>query len=373
MIPLPKTKVTYIISNINKALAFEWIASHLDKKFLLNFIILNPADSVLENFLVEIGVPVKRITYLGKKDVPRAIAQVLAYLYKTKPDIVHAHLFDACIVGLVSAKLLGIKKRIYTRHHSTQHFDFYPNGVKYDKLINWLATDIIAISKIVEDVLVQREGVPVEKVSLINHGFMLNTFAFPDPGKLSHIRVKYNPEKQYPVVGVISRYIELKGLQYIIPAFKQLLIKYPDAKLVLAGAVGAYKTKVKELLQSLPKQSYIEIPFEEDISSLYHIFDIYIHVPIDKYIEAFGQTYVESLAAGVPSIFTLSGVANDFIVHRQNAWVVPYKNSEAILEGMLEILANKELTVLLSNKGKIDVYQRFTLDKMLEKLKYLYD
>ena len=40
-------------------------------------------------------------------------------LLKIKPHTVHTHLFDANLSGLMAAKLLGIKKRIYTRHHST--------------------------------------------------------------------------------------------------------------------------------------------------------------------------------------------------------------------------------------------------------------
>ena len=70
-------KVTYIISNINKALAFEWIATHLDRaKFKLDFILLNPADSVLENYFHEHLVPVSRVTYRGKRDILKAIFQI---------------------------------------------------------------------------------------------------------------------------------------------------------------------------------------------------------------------------------------------------------------------------------------------------------
>ncbi len=43
----PKS-ITYIVSNIDKALTFEWVAEFLDtSRFSLSFILLNPGDSAL--------------------------------------------------------------------------------------------------------------------------------------------------------------------------------------------------------------------------------------------------------------------------------------------------------------------------------------
>jgi hypothetical protein len=63
-------------------------------------------------------------------------------------------------------------------------------------------------------------------------------------------------------------------------------------------------------------------------------------VPIDDTIEAFGQTYIEALISGVPSVFTLSGVASEFIENGKNALVVDYKNSEQISVAIDQILTN---------------------------------
>ena len=115
-----KTHITYIISNINKALAFEWIAEYLDKeKFELNFILLNSEDSELECYLTKNNISVERITYRGKRDIPKAIFRTCKIFKKHKTNIVHTHLFDANLVGLFAAWLTQIPKRIYTRHHST--------------------------------------------------------------------------------------------------------------------------------------------------------------------------------------------------------------------------------------------------------------
>jgi glycosyltransferase involved in cell wall biosynthesis len=366
-------KITYIISNIDKALAFEWIATHLNKKkFDLRFILLNPGNSALEMFLEKEKIPVKRITYKGKKTLPAALFNTYVHLKKNKPDLVHAHLFDASLIGLSAAWLAGVPQRIYTRHHSDVHHFFHPQAVKYDKIINRLSTGIVAISAVVKDILVKKEHVPVHKINLIHHGFDLEKFSAVSPEGIERLNEKYNPNCLSPVVGVISRYTEFKGVHYIIPAFAEFLKKYPDALLILANAKGDYTLQIKKLLEALPKKNYVEIMFEPDVFSLYKLFDFFIHTPINKELEAFGQTYVEALISKTPSIFSMSGIAEEFIEDRKNALVVPFRNSEAIYNAMLELQENKKLKTTLANNGEKDVISKFNLSKMILALEELY-
>lgn len=369
-----KRNIAYVLYQIDKAPAFEWIIDSLDKnKFSLTFILLGvDSGTYIENYCINKNISYYRVDYYGKKDVVKCIIKFCKLFLKIKPDIVHTHLFEACLIGLTAAKLLGIKKRIYTRHHSTYHHVYFPKAVKYDKYINSLATDIVAISEVVKDVLIDKENVPPNKISLIHHGFNLSVFENTDIQLVSQMRLKYNARKQRPVIGVISRYIHWKGIEYAIDAFERLLHQFPDALLILANARGQYKEAIQKKLNTIPKDNFIEIPFEIHVEALYRLFDIYIHIPIDKDAEAFGQTYVESLACGIPMVATLSGVANEFLVDKKNALVVPYKDADSVYNAIIEILNNPVLREQLIENGKRDVSQLFSLNLMIEKLTALY-
>jgi len=95
-------------------------------------------------------------------------------------------------------------------------------------------------------------------------------------------------------------------------------------------------------------------------------------VPIDDRIEAFGQTYVEALIAGVPSVFTISGVGREFIQDGRNALVVPYCSSAPTAEAILRILADDALAHRLSEAGRQDVEARFRVEGMVEALSTVY-
>lgn len=370
-----KQKIIYIISNINKSLAFEWVAQYLDHaKYDLVFILLNQSDSVLEKHLQSINVRVYRVHYAGKGNAISAFFKTYAILKKERANVVHAHLIEACLIGLLAAYVAGVKKRIHTRHNSTFHHLFFPRAVWYDKLINFLSTDIVAISDVVKKVLVKQEGVALSKIHMIHHGFV-----FEDPETISKERVntlrnKYGLSiQESPVIGVISRFIKWKGIQYIITAFVEVLKKHNNAVLLLANAKGPYEKELHKLLKALPENSYRIIPFEEDVFALYKLMDVFVHVPINYDIEAFGQTYVEALSLEVPSVFTLSGIANEFITDKENALVVDYENSNQIFSAINLLLNDRELAVKLATKGKEHVLDKFDIKNTIKLLQEMYD
>lgn len=366
-------KITYIISDINKAIAFEWIVDKLNnQEFQLSFILLNPRQSELATFLLARNIPTSHISFQNKRDYPRAFFKVFQILRKSQPDIIHCHLFHANVIGLTCGWILNIRKRIYTRHHSSYNWEYNRKGVRIDKVISWLATDIVAISQNTRDILVTQEKVSSRKIHLIHHGFDLDAFGKVDKSRIESLGSRYNPNKKFPVIGVIARCIEWKGLQYIIPAFKKLLYDYSNAFLILANANGPYKPEVEKLLAGLPDNSYMTIPFENDLFTLYQLFDVYVHTPINPTVEAFGQTYVEALAAGIPSVFTMSGVAPEFVEHERNAWVVDFKDINATHKSILRLLTDKGLSERLKKNGRRDI-QRFELGHMISKLEKLYE
>lgn len=365
-------KVVYIISKINYSLGLEWTLKNLDTKYDLYVVLLSSVDSKFENNLRDCNINVKRIKYLDKKDSLKVFFQILFYLIKIHPDVVHTHMIDANILGLTAARLCFVRKRIYTRHHGSLHHITYKSGLKWDKLCNKLSTNIVSISKNVSEILIKWEKVPENKVCIIYHGFDLKIFNNIPDSIIAFYKNKYNEENCYPIIGVVARFAEWKGIQYIIKAFSLLLKDYPNAKLLMFNAVGDYSQNIFELLKELPEKNWQTVEFEQSISCLYSIFDVYVHTPIDEYSEAFGQTYIESLASGAPSVFSLSGIAKEFVINNYNALTVPFKDFEQIYFCMKNILTNNMLKDKLILNGKESV-KEFSLEKMIKKLEVLYD
>jgi len=237
-------------------------------------------------------------------------------------------------------------------------------------MMSRLATHVVATSENVRYVLRELEGVPEDKIRLVHHGFHFAAFDEAPLPNVEALRAKYDLGSSAPVIGVISRYIEWKGIEYIVEAARTVLSAHPDAVFIFANARG--DSTIQATVRRLPARNYREIPFELDLFALYRLFDVYVHVPIDPRIEAFGQTYVEALIAAVPSVFTLSGVATEFIQGGRNALVVPHRASAQTAEAILRILADDALARRLSEAGRRDVESLFRVERMVEALSAIY-
>jgi glycosyltransferase involved in cell wall biosynthesis len=366
-------KVTYIVSGIKRSLFFENTALELVKKgFSLDFILISNLNDEFGSFLKKNNFAYTEIGLKNFLSYPRCIRQIRRILKNNRPDIVHTHLTSANIIGLTAARLAGIRNRLYTRHSGKTLKGDWKTKL-YDRITKMNTNFTIANTGMVKELLL-KEGYRDDKVEVIHYGFNLERFGHNDEAEVKRLNGQYNPANRHPVIGMISRCVEWKGIQYAVPAFEKLLAEYPNALLCLFNFSDKedFSKIVNVQLQRLPKGSYIKVPFENNVFDLYQLFDLFVHVPIDPYYEAFGQVYVEALAAGIPSVFTLSGIANDFVENEQQSLVVKYKDPESIHAALRRLLEDPALRERLKRNGTEIVNEKFTIEPYITKLATLY-
>jgi glycosyltransferase involved in cell wall biosynthesis len=290
------------------------------------------------------------------------------------PDIIHTHFMNACLAGLTAAALHGVPVRIHTRHHAGPVSWKYrrPWQELYDFYNNALSTTIIAPSSAVRTALTGRNHVREDKVTVLHHGFDIDAFETVSDDRVRALRERYGIGDAHPVIGILSRYVAIKGIQYVLPAFERLLESYPNALLLLAPARGPYQAELAPLLARIPKRNLLEIPFEDDIHALYKLLDTFVHVPVGPTVEGFGQVYIEAMAAGVPSVITRTGIALDLARDRENAVVVPYCDSDAIYHSIRDVLEDDGLRNTIIRNGRRDA-QGFTARAMIDGLESIYE
>jgi glycosyltransferase involved in cell wall biosynthesis len=368
-----KIKGFILISDVKKAMEHEWFLEYLDRsKFEIEFYLFKSYDSELYHFIKKHKLKCVDYNLPSKYYIPFYIVFFWLKFLIRRPDFVHCHLFQASIIGVTASWLAGIKKRIYTRHHADVHHVYHPSAVKYDRWVNKRATHIIAVSSNIKSLLENLEQVSPEKITVIQHGIpaaLINKNI--SAAEVQEMKIKYKLEDTYPIIGVISRFVPEKGIQYIIPAFQHLLTEYPKAKLVLANANGKYADTINKLLQNVPSESFLKIKFENNINPLFKAFDVFVHAPIDPTCEAFGQVYIEAMSLSVPMVCTLSGIACDVIEHEKNALVADYKNADSLTQQIKRMLTDHYLREKLVKQG-IDDLKELTFEIKYQKIETVY-
>jgi glycosyltransferase involved in cell wall biosynthesis len=368
-------RVLYITCLPVRFIAFEWVARELDRdRFDLSFLLLGEEEGTLGRYLKAQGIPVHYLPYRGRIALIGAARAVARHCRALSVDVVHTHFMDGCLAGLLGAWFAGVQVRLHTRHHAGPYPLYHraPWGTWYDRWNNYLSTCIVAPSEQARRTLIDHDRVPQRKVVVIPHGFDLEVFSSLGDADALRMRAKHRLGDDRPIIGVVARYERIKGVEYVIPAFAEVLAHYPLARLVLANARGNWAQQVRCMLEVLPRDRYTEIVFEEDMPALYKTFDVFVHAPLRPWLESFGQVYVEAMAAGVPCVCTTAGIAGEFMVDGVNALLVESKNSGQIRQGIVRILKDPALRERLVANARRSVEERFCLGQMIRSLEDLY-
>lgn len=367
-------RVLYIVSDIDKAVSFEWIATHFQQldSFRVSFCFLLSSPSVTAKLLVEAGIPSHILYVNGKSSWPSIIYSIFRLIRTEQPDVIHCHLLKASLLGLIAASLAGAPARIFTRHHGSMHHTTHRKGLLWDSICNALSTSIVSISPVTTEILTSWEHVPSAKIVSIPHGFALDSFVKPPAQRSEAFRRAHDLPDTSFIIGAVSRFEHEKGVQDTVQAAVSLIAQGHDLHLLLLNASGSYSNVIYSLLASLPSGSWTCLPFESDMAAAYASMDVLVHVPISPYVEAFGQVYIEGLAAGVPIVCTLSGIASEVIVDQSNALVVPFCSPKSIASSIDRLIRDKTLRDTLALNGPPSVRETFSLETMFSRLDELY-
>lgn len=385
-----KIKLTYIFTHQVRWVQFEWVAQYTDRsKFDIDYLILNHDDPMVD-FLKKMNIPYKTTSFKDYRNTPEVVKFIYDHLKENQTDIVHTRWFAGQITGLQAAYYANVPVRVFTTEHPGIKWKRHDRS-KYE-LIWEFATNAIAVTNLVKEGMIG-DGVPKEKITVIPSGFDLREYENIDSTRIKKLQDKYLKNgNNSPIIGLASRYVEWKGIEYIIEAFKQVLKTYPNALLILSGTSTDSKNireqfknlttdstnhppykealNIIEKLAELPSHNYIEIYFEEDLFALFRLFDIFVHVS-NPMVEAFGQAPIDAMLSKVPSVITLTGIAHDFAVHKENAWVVDFQNSEQIAEGILALLKDKSLREKIVENA-FAAAKNYSIENKMRRLEKLY-
>jgi glycosyltransferase involved in cell wall biosynthesis len=357
-----KQRILAVFSEVNSSPQLLSIVSAAqDSGFDIEVIIFSSKENLLSNAIRHNGIFVKRIKPRGKTYSGVLFVAVAWKIFLRKPDILFASGLYADVVGLATSSLLRVKRRIFVRHHSNFHSKNANSfGVFIDMLCNFMATDVVAVSKIVQKILIVDENVPQEKVHLIHNGIDLALFK---NNKKSSATFPHSPSKSVFRIGMVSRMTSLKGIEYAARAFERIYEEFPFTTFCVVGQFADSYQDVQHILRHLPTSSFTLLESTESVPEFLSGLDVFVHVPIGDEDESFGLVYVEALATNLNCIFTLSGVLHELPNLENHVSLVNYMSSEDIYKALQQVLNGAD-----GNKSQVPEswIDQFELGKMAD-------
>lgn len=265
----------------------------------------NPG-AVAEGLLAD-GVRVVHLGMTGNRDLG-ALPRLVRIIRRGRYDLVHTHLYRACLYGRLAARLAGVRAIVATEHSlgdSQMEGRRLTPGVRALYLAGErLGSTTVAVSPTVADRL-KHWGVPAPRIEIVPNGVDLDRFRF-DPVQRLRTRQRLGlPEGAY-VVGGIGRLAAGKRFDVLVRALSGLP---GDYWLLLVGGGPeesvlrrtAHEAGVADRVLFTGERPYVPDGTPgPDLPSLTAAMDL-LASPSPE--EAFGLAVVEALACGLPVLY----------------------------------------------------------------------
>ncbi|MCF3123992.1 glycosyltransferase [Streptomyces arenae] len=269
---------------------------------------LTNAGAVAEGIRAD-GTRVTDLGMAGNRDLA-ALPRLTRLIRAGRYDVVHTHLYRACLYGRLAARMAGVRAVVATEHSlGDSQMEGRPlnAGVRGLYLAGErLGRMTVAVSPAVGARL-HRWGVPHQRIRVVPNGIEADRFRF-DPAARARTRAQLGlPERAF-VVGGVGRLVPGKRFDVLLRAAAQL----PRDVVVLLVGGGPEEPELRALAQRLGLADRVrfvgESTHEEDgaaqdapdLPSLLSAMDV-LGSPSPE--EAFGLALVEGLASGLRVLY----------------------------------------------------------------------
>lgn len=250
------------------------------------------------------------ISFTDRRIVVRGLWFAYQIAKELELEIIHTHTeFGTGFLGKMVANRLRIPV-IHTYHTMYEDYLHYiangkvvrPSHVKhFIKMFVNHSTGVVCPSKRVVDTLKRYEvDVPMR---IIPTGIDVARFVRSDITKddTDQLRGKLGIAEDDLMILSLSRISYEKNIHVIVQQFPEILMSYPNARLVIVGK-GPYREDLEELSRKLGIEDYIQFTGEvphEDVAYYYHAADYFVSASTS---ETQGLTYAEAIASGTQCI-----------------------------------------------------------------------
>ncbi len=354
-----KIKILYIIPSLASGGAERFILDliyNLDKEKFDPSLLLFNGKGFFYPEAVERGLKLKVYRKLCRLDLINFF-RICGYIKRERPDIVHTQL-GGDIYGKIAAKLFGVKKIVSTEQNVLNNDSRLVFFLK--KITSKFSDKIVAISTEVRKDIVERYGLPENKVELIFNGIDLDKFS---------LNLKKVNEKDKIVMGSIGRLSEQKNFSLL---FKALAV-FPDIdfECLIVGEGELRPRLEREIVDlGLEKKVYL-LGRKKDVQRFLSGLDFFV---LPSKWEGLGLVLLEAGLSKLAVLASNTGGIKDIIKNEETGILFENDNLDDLkkkLNYFFDDNKKEDLDILGENLYKL-VEQEFDIKKIAEKYESLY-
>ncbi len=299
----------------------------------------------------------------------RAGLRIRSLLRAERPDIVHtffetSNTWGGFITKLSFGPLLVSSRRDMGILRSAKHKLAY-------KLINNLSDGVQTVSREVERMCTEKEGINRDKVFTVYNGIDIASADRAD-GSLA-IKTKFKLGGASHIVATVANVRRIKGLDTLLRTADIVRRTFPSVLFVIGGRCNETQhfAQLQRTIKNLGLESTVRFlgPLEE-VFPLLRISNVFCLLSRS---EGFSNALLEAMACRLPCVVTQVGGNPEAITDGENGFLVPAEDAAAAADRVVKLLQTPEYAREIGWEARRTVETKFTVESMIAQLTGFYD
>ncbi|AUD03953.1 glycosyltransferase [Spirosoma pollinicola] len=216
-----------------------------------------------------------------------------------------------------------------------------------------------------EDIL-RYLGHPHPNTVIIPNGVKMSDFTdLPPKGSF---RQKFNLPLDKKLVLFMSRLNAKKGLDLLLPGFREYVRQYPDTVLALAGSDDGYEATARQFIAQHNLSESIRLVgmlTGDDKKAALADADLFT---LPSYSEGFSMAVLEAMATGTPALVSDRVGFGEAIREHEAAGLLDSLTPESVRAGLEKLLGDDKLRQRLAANATALVQKRYNIDVVAKQL-----
>ena len=277
-------------------------------------------------------------------------ASVKAYCEKNDIHLIHTHhRYPEFIASLVTCKS-GVPT-VTTAHSIVRGF----------RVLSFRSDKIIAVSNAVCESIVQRFGIDRSRIAVMHNA--VEPFRPCPEGEVAEMKRTLGIPERHKVILYLGRFDRIKGVQYLLNAYRRIRATQTDLTLLLVGgnASAIEKDEINHI---------VRVPAQDNTAVFYQISNLVV-LPSEQ--DPFPYTMLEAGLAAKPFVGSRVGGIAEFIEEGMDGLLFTPRNEPELAQRILEILNDDSKAARLGWNLRRKVQSLPTSEQYGEKLEELYE
>ena len=298
-----------------------------------------------------------------------AAVRLWSHLLRKRPEIVHFFLPESYIIGAPVALLAGIRCRVLSRRSLNDYKRQRPLVAAIEHLLHRTTTAFVGNSSMVVRQLVEQEGVPSSRTTVIHNGVSIpGSLA---PGEMENIRQVHGIGLQTFVMVVVANLIPYKNHRTLINACARAKTRLSgEWCLLVIGRDDGIGDDLRELaVYHRISRNIVFLGERNDVESILPACDLGVLVSRQ---EGFSNALLECMAAGLPMLVSEVGGNTEAVLDGVTGRIVSADDEVAMSEAIVAFAHNPGMRRAMGRAGRKRVSDLFGLERCIKHYQEFY-